>query len=237
MEHLTVYNPVAQKTRFGSSGDGGYVIIDGLTYDSIISGGVSNNIDFEIEFVNTYNVPCFAYDGTVPCLPKSHEKVTFIRKNIGIEDTDNITTLRDIIGRYDQIFMKMDIETFEYRWLEILTKEELNKIKQLVIEFHFPFTPYPFNHLDINIPVTRKMDIFRKLSETHNLVHFHGNNCCGTTTYMGVTAPNVFECTYVRKDSCEIEGLNMTPVPGPLDRPNVGGADIHLSWPPFVHSE
>jgi hypothetical protein len=97
MDYLTVYKPSAlfQKTRFGSSGDGGYVIIDGLTYDSIISGGVADNIDFEIEFVNKYNLPCFAYDGTVASLPRTHEKVTFIKKNIGVEDTDTITTLHD----------------------------------------------------------------------------------------------------------------------------------------------
>jgi hypothetical protein len=71
----------------------------------------------------------------------------------------------------------MDIETFEFRWVHTLTEEQMNKFKQIVIEFHFPFTTNNFSNLDINMPVDYKMAVFEKFANTHKLIHFHANNC------------------------------------------------------------
>jgi hypothetical protein len=237
LESLIVYKTSQPKIRIGShNGDGGYVIIDGLNYDCIISGGVADNIDFELEMLQKHNIPCYAYDGTITSLPNiSNPNLNFINKNIGVEETENITNLYNKFDMYDNIFVKMDIETFEYRWIESLTQAHMSKIKQLVIEFHFPFTPYPFTHLDINIPVIRKLDVLKKIAQTHRLIHFHANNCCGTTHVNNTIVPNVFECTYIRNDAHKLCGLNTDSIPGPLDKANVKGKnDIHLNWPPFV---
>jgi hypothetical protein len=53
MNHLTVYSSQFPKRRFGSSGDGGYVIAELpslVKYDILISCGISDDINFEIEF-------------------------------------------------------------------------------------------------------------------------------------------------------------------------------------------
>lgn len=236
MQYLTVYKSHVPKIRIGSAGDGGYVIVPNHKYDILISCGIANNIDFEIDFINKHNnIKCIAYDGTVDNIPKEHENITFIKKNIAINNSEITTNLHNEIEKYNNIFLKMDIETFEYRWLHTLSREQLQKFKQIVIEFHFPFTAYPFNHLDKDIPVKDKLYIFEKLFDTHRIVHFHANNCCGVTNYEGIVVPNVFECTFIRKDIFVNIGFNNEAIPSSLDYPNVNSEDIKLNWPPFVY--
>ncbi len=237
LDELRVFTPDGAKIRIGSHGDGGYVLLDGLTYDSMISCGISDDITFEKEFLEYYPIQCTAFDGTIQKLPEDISGVTFVKKNIGIHDTDTTTNLHTIIEPLDSVLLKMDIETYEYRWLQTLTKEQLQKFKQIIIEFHFPFTPKIFPNLDTPLPVEQKMDCLRRLADTHWLIHFHGNNCCGTTEFNGNIVPNVFECTYVRKDACEILGLNTIPLPTSLDAPNLlHTPDIQLNRYPFVHT-
>lgn len=234
MEHLTVYKSTTPKIRIGSDSDGGYVIEDNHTYDILISCGIADNIDFENIFTSKYNLDCMAFDGTIDKINTSNNKITFYKKNIGTTNTEHTTNLHLEIEPYNDIFLKMDIETFEYRWLHTLSHEQLTKFKQIVMEFHFPFTAYPFNHLDIDIPVSEKMDVFNKLQKTHVLVHLHANNCCGTTIYDNITTPNVFECTFVRKDICTSYTKNTDHIPSILDSPCVlSHPEIHLSWFPF----
>lgn len=240
MEYLTVYKPAQEKVRIGSKGDGGYVIVNGLTYDHLIGCGISDDVNFEIEFMKKYNVSCSAFDGTVNGLPENAKTsgINFIKKNIGPTNTPTTTNLHEEIKPYNDIFFKMDIESYEFRWLQTMSSEQLNKFKQIVIEFHYPFDLYPsyIKHFDTQLPVVEKMAVFKKLAETHVLVHFHGNNCCGTTVHEGIITPNIFECTYIRKDVHTDSGLNTTSIPSTLDAPNTGNPEIHLNWPPFVHT-
>jgi hypothetical protein len=234
MEYLTVYKNVTPKIRIGSDNDGGYVIEDTHIYDILISCGIGDNIDFEHIFTNKYNLKCMAFDGTIDRINILNNKITFYKKNISTTNSEHTTNLHLEIEPYHDIFLKMDIETFEYRWLHTLSYEQLIKFKQIVIEFHYPFTAYPFSHLDIDIPVSEKMDVFNKLNKTHVLIHLHANNCCGTTIYDNTAVPNVFECTFVRKDLCNSYIQNTDTIPSILDSPCISSLpDIPLSWPPF----
>jgi hypothetical protein len=133
--------------------------------------------------------------------------------------------------------LKMDIETYEFRWIDILTNNELNKFKQIVIEFHFPFDDYSLPNLDIPTLSDFKINILKKLTNTHYLIHFHPNTACGTKIYKNTIVPNVFECTYVRKDCQENIGYNNIPIPHPLDMKNRNyDNEIHLTSYPFVFS-
>ena len=236
MDSLTVYESSTSKIRIGSINDGGYVIEDNHSYDLFVSCGIADDITFELAFLSKYNISCLAFDGTINALPAPNPSISFFKKNIYITNSDTTTNLHDEIKGYNNIFLKMDIETFEYRWFQTLSAEQLQQFKQIVIEFHFPFTDYPFNYLDINIPVSEKMDVFNKLKKSHVLIHFHANNCCGTTVYNNIVVPNVFECTFIRKDVHIDCGLNTTPIPSILDSPCVSHhPDIHINWAPFVH--
>jgi hypothetical protein len=148
-----------------------------------------------------------------------------LKKNINIYEDDENTNLFGIIEKNNNIFIKMDIEGAELPWLHCLSEEQLDKLSQIVIEFHFPF-------------LEKDKDLFKKLNNQHLLVHLHGNNCpAGTRYYKNIIMPNVFECTYIHKKfvNTPIE-LNTDPLPGNLDMPNCAGKDIDLNYPPFVHT-
>jgi len=210
----------------GKEYDGGYVIIDvpKANYDILISGGILDDISFEEHFIEKYKTRCVTFDGTIPELPKKNDKIHFIRKNIGSDNTDATTNLHILINEHKNLFIKMDIEGGEIPWLKCLSDEQVNKFEQIVMEFHFPFSE-------------KEKDTFDKLNKHHVLVHFHANNCCGTRTHNGVVIPNVFECTYLhKKHFTSSPELNKESIPGPLDMKNLLKHDeIYINHPPFVN--
>ena len=123
MDSLLVYKTHYPKIRIGSPNDGGYVIIDlPGTYDNFISGGVSNDVNFEIALLQRHpELTCHAFDGTVESLPfipsfnpgfsqtdgfnptgniNQTPKIKFIRKNIGNTNTDSLTNLHEYLENY-----------------------------------------------------------------------------------------------------------------------------------------
>lgn len=224
---LTVYQCPFPKKRIGKDFDGGYIIVDipNKTYSLLIAGGISRDISFEEDFVNKYTVKCYAFDGTIDKLPKENNKVNFVKKNIGFENTDSVTNLHDLINSHSNIFVKMDIEGGEIPWIKSLSDEHLNKFDQIVMEFHRPF-------------FDNEIGIFTKINKTHTLVHFHGNNCCGTIDYKGVIIPKVFECTYLHKKFfADPPQLNSDLIPSSLDMKNTAKPEIYIDYPPFVHKK
>ena len=162
------------KLRIGSTYDGGYIIIDKLCdYDVLLSCGIANDDTFEHYFVNKYNKECFAFDGTVNNIPHQHKKIIFMKKNIGI--TNDTTDMKYLIKNYDNIFLKMDIEGSEYDWINNLSDIEINKFKQICIEFHLE------HECANNISLNNKLNAIKKLTISHYCVHFHGNNWRSTT--------------------------------------------------------
>jgi len=222
---LTVYKAPFNKLRIGKDNDGGYIIVDipNVQYDLFLSGGIENDISFEEDFIDKYNnVLCIAFDGTIEKLPKENKNIKFIKKNIGERDNNIITNLHYFINRFDNIFIKMDIEGGEVEWIKSLNNEQLNKFNQIVIEFHFPFSD-------------KEVNMFDKLNKNHYLVHFHGNNACGVINHKGVIIPNVFECTYLNKKYfIDKPELNIDSIPCMLDMPNINGDDIFINYKPFV---
>ena len=184
---LTVYASPFPKKRLGKNHDGGYVIVDipNAKYSILLAGGIKDDISFEEDFVKKFNARCITFDGTIDALPNNNNNsIEFIRKNIGYENTSTVTNLHDLIDQNENIFIKMDIEGGEIPWLHSLNNHQLNKLDQIVMEFHDPFTD-------------KEVDIFNKINKNHTLVHFHANNCCGTRNHKGVVIPNIFECTYI----------------------------------------
>lgn len=230
LEYLKIFQ-YDKKIRLGAINDGGYVIADNLgNYDCYISAGVSNEESFSRDFIpkfqmNKFN--SFAFDGTIIDYPWNYTRdITFIKKNIGsFEDSIN-TNLQNLISKYNNIFLKMDIEGGEYSWLSSLSLDNLRKFKQIVIEFHGVFDD-SWNSLNLV-----KTQCLKKLSETHYPVHIHGNNYDTLVNYY----PNVLELTYVRKDIFNSEpSLNKTSLPilG-LDFPNNPMLrDFNLNFYPF----
>jgi hypothetical protein len=225
MDSLILYKPPFQLDRIGSpDGDGGYMVCNlPGSYDIIIAGGVSSNIDFEIDLCERYpGLKCFAFDGTVESLPAPNEKITFVKQNVG-NGSDGTTNLKEYIGEYENVFLKMDIEGHEFRVFPELS-DVMHRIKQIVVEIHSPgdiqLHPTYFKGLaDITHPVM--FDILSMINKTHTLVHVHPNNGCEVHTYEGTVLPNVFECTFIRNEFVTSKVKNILPLPKSCDVPNV----------------
>jgi hypothetical protein len=230
MEHLVTFRPLQRKRRLGLPRDGGYVVVDGLSYDAYISCGISHETSFDEDFVARYpGIPAHAYDGTVDRPASLPARVVFHRVNIGPTNTRATTTLRRHTRAHEDIFLKMDIEGHEWRWLLAVTKEDLLSFKQIVVELHGLWDDA------WEAPRAEKEEAVRRLAETHYLVHAHGNNYSPKRA----AVPYVLEATYVRKD-VGVAGLNTTPFPVPgLDRPNDPRRADHVlcEWPFVASSE
>ena len=231
LELLKVYKSPFPKVRVGQEYDGGYVICDipDAKYDTLLAGGIADDISFEEAFCSMYpSAMCYAFDGTMWCSVHSskNENIIFVKKNIGNFSDENNTNLFNYISRGNNIFVKMDIEGGEIPWLKCLSDEQMDKFEQIVMEFHAPFS-------------AEDGEVFRKINKTHVLVHFHGNNCDqGVREHQGVIVPNIFECTYLHKkyvDMTKLE-LNTETIPTSIDMANLRcQEDIFIDYPPFVH--
>lgn len=240
LDFLKVYDTEHEKIRLGGAGDGGYVIADGLSYDLLVGAGVGSDISFEEAFVKKYNTRCILFDGTITQLPP-HDipDVEFVGKNVSAHENDKTTNLLEYIRGAPSVFLKMDIETFEYEWIRSLTDAQLRRFSQIVIEFHYPFSKadYLWNLLGnpVYSTIEEKMDCLRRLAATHHLIHVHPNNCGGVTKLNEgeIDVPNIMECTYLRKDLCTRAVHTQSPIPHPkLDaRNSFSYPDFRLSCP------
>lgn len=227
LDQLVVYNSVKPKTRLGSIGDGGYVVIDGYDYDFYIGCGIGSNPQFDMQFIRKYpNIKGLVFDGEIEyCMYFSHW-VHFVARNIAGENTDHTTNLNEETDPFNNIFIKMDIEGHEWKWLKSF--KNLDKVKQIVVEVHGLFhNPHTYDWTKhSNYDYQDVIDGLKKINETHYLVHFHSNNSAEYANLDGKELPTVGELTYIRKRDCLIDGLNKTALPiGGLDFAN--GTDRH----------
>jgi hypothetical protein len=210
LHDLLTYKVPVEKIRLGSKGDGGYILVPSMKYDLFLSAGICYNVDFENDFLKMYpSVPCFAFDRTIQQLcPEANEKIQWISKNIGAQETDRETNLHKFLDNYHDIFLKMDIEGGEYSWIQSCSDSQLQHLKQIVIEVHWPTT-------------LEKWDmVYGRLKNTHWLVHVHGNNYCGCFQMEGRPIPEVLELTYIRKSDWPALHYNTIGFPIELDSPN-----------------
>jgi len=245
MDNLILYSTELNKTRIGSTHDGGYVTVNlPGGYDLFISGGIAGNIQFEEHFLKLNpDILCYAFDGTIKSLPKCRtDKINFIKKNLGDHNSDNLTTLCEYMDGFNNLFMKIDIEGHEFRVMpKIIENNYMKKIKQLVIEIHSPadihLYPNYFKGLG-DVQNNHMFDLVKKINETHTLVHFHANNGCKMTTIDGCKIPHVFELTYVRSDIIPKNVKNTQPLPTKLDSKNAPNKpDYVFDSYPYVNKD
>lgn len=231
LEFLKVYS-FDSKLRLGLQTDGGYVIADlSGDYDCYVSAGVGREESFTRDFLARYKMNefnSFGIDASIDEYPSEYTNdIAFIKKNISGENTTCATNLSPLISKYNDIFLKIDVEGGEYPWLQSMTLEQLSRFKQIVMECH------GINNDSWGFPYSLKRDCLEKLTKTHYLVHAHGNNSRSTTHYI----PNIIGLTYIRKNMLEGEPvLNAShlPIEG-LDFPNNKNRPDHaMNMPPFT---
>jgi hypothetical protein len=246
IELFSCYHSPYKKYRIGTvNRDGGYIMVkdNDIKYDSFISGGIGNNIDFEEDLLSHFpelNNVTYIFDGTINITNNKNSKISqfilnnnliqFFNKNIGIVDNDKYCNIEKYMNSYENIFMKLDIEAGEYPIFSKLTSEQLSRISQMVIEFHHL---NHINNLKSPFPI---IDILEKINQTHYIVHVHGNNCCGTVNICDIAIPSIIELTFLRKNFIPDPILNSLPLPSDIDMPNLGHkSEIDLNFIPFVY--
>jgi hypothetical protein len=214
---LGVFDPVGKDfIRLGNEHDGGYVIVDTITYlDAVLSLGVGSDISFE-EALSAHVKRIDLYDHTVLQPPITIKNSTFYRLGISGEPRPEFVTLSQAVDTFrasDNILLKMDIEHSEWAVLAGASSITLNRFQQVVVEFH--------GLLELIKPeCAREMiEALRRINETHRLVHLHVNNYEPIAFVGGVAVPNVLEATYLRKTEADF-----IQIPRPrglcLNRPN-----------------
>ena len=233
MDVFTTFDCNLPRLRIGDVADGGYVLSEGLPpYDYLLSGGVDTTIRFENSFVDRYGVPCVAYDHTVASLPpgENDPRVKHERRMVGAVENDLCTNMTPYLDRYDDVFVKMDVEASEWEWIDALRSDQLDRISQMVIELHLLMDAKDNKHVRTDMETFyHRLELIKKLTRTHLLTHVHANNYGGSFAFRGQEYPCVIECTFLRKRTLgriqlsspnTVLMLNMRTFPSELDSAN-----------------
>ena len=212
--------------RLGPAGDGGYLVpddLEGIRY--VFSPGVSTESGFEAEMAER-GLSVFLADASVAGPALAHPRFVFDKKFVGGLTNERYMTLDDwhtakLPGDPSELLLQMDIEGGEYETLLAASPALLTRFRVLVIEFHW----LPELWGEAFFAVASR--VFRKLLQTHSVVHIHPNNCCGSVTSAGIEIPRIAEFTLLRNDRVRTRAYRTT-FPHPLDRPNVAKAPLDL---------
>ena len=117
----------------------------------------------------------------------SNKRIKWIPKNIGPKETNNTTNMHNLLEKYSNILLKMDIEGYEFEWIRSLNQTHLNNISQLVIEFH------NCNNGKWN------WDCLEKINNTFYLIHINGSSYGDNFKINNIIVPCTLECTYLNK--------------------------------------
>jgi hypothetical protein len=228
LQYLTTYS-FSKKIRLGNKHDGGYVIANGIgDYDCYISAGIGNDESFSYDFLQNYKVKnTAAFQLDIDVLPKNYPvEMVHYKRNVSSVSDNKHANLSFFMKNYNNIFLKMNMEGNEYLWLDYVSVNDLKKFKQLLVKFH------GINDDTWNCDYKTKVNVFKKLSETHYIIHAHGNKHQDSQLKTEVNIPSVIEFTFIRKDLLENPKLNTYKLPMNIDYPN----DVDLNFPPFVNN-
>ena len=180
--------------RLGSKNDGGYVIANDLFHDDfLISFGIGNDVNFEIEIVEVI-AGAQLYDDSISNLPTLVPKSVFFSERI---DTESGVSLTDALSRivdFKDLILKIDIEGSEWNVLDEASGPELSKFRQIIVEFHWLSE---IMNEDFRKKVLR---VLKKISETHIVINSHPNNWSDVLVIENLQIPNVVEVTFLRRE-------------------------------------
>lgn len=233
LSELIVWESSRLRTlRLGSRHDGGYIVPDLRleAVDFLYAVGVGNNLDFEHEFRAFGRASIKLFDPTIAPPSNLPDEAEFFPVGLGVH-AQSVTTLFQYGQRPDlrrhRLWLKMDIEGWEWETLALTEPECLELFEVLIIEFH-GLTDRSENSLK------RKTACLKKINHRFRLVHAHGNNYASQLPVADMLLPDCLEATYLRADLVPGKWRhNRNPLPGPLDAPcNPNQADLDLnSWP------
>jgi len=192
---LKVSNDIRWK-RFGSPGDGGYLLNDDIAESDIcISLGIGDNYSFDLDIAG-YCDQVLMFDHTISPPEQLSSNMVFERTGISADDSDGFTTIERIVSGLpveSDLILKIDVEGAECDVLESLNLETLGRFRQIAAEFHNLHAICDARHYE---KISASLS---KLSQTHVLSNFHINNWASYELVSGVPFPDVIEVTYLRR--------------------------------------
>lgn len=210
---LSVSNNITWK-RFGSAGDGGYLLKDEIYKSDIcISLGIGDNYTFDLDIAK-YCKQVLMFDHTIAQPKLLSSNMSFKKIGIATVEVEKFTTIESIIYELpveSDLILKIDIEGAEWEILESLTIDTLRRFKQIAAEFHNLHAIQDTSHFE------RIINALSKISQTHFLASFHINNWASFQLVAGVPFPDVVEVTYIRRASSSGKQVNLE---NSLNQPN-----------------
>lgn len=208
------------KVRLGNDRDGGYVMLDDFAgIAAALSLGIGDDVSWDLA-VAERGLPVLQFDHAVRRVPLAHPRFAFLReKVVACAPTPKRTcTIETILARHGSsdnkdFILKMDIEGDEWEILRLIDPDILGRFRQIVCEFH------DLNRLRYPVERVRALQVFRKLSRSHRVVHVHGNNHQPVEAVGDISIPDVIEITWARRRDYKLSPAH-TVFPTDLDRPN-----------------
>lgn len=208
------------KVRIGGAKDGGYVMLDPGNGGIALSLGVSPYSPWDLEMA-TKGFTVLQYDGTVAQEPDKHPLIKFHKMNVTGQHPppDGYRSIRQImdgIGDHPaahNIILQMDIEGFEWDVFASMTRDDIMRFSQIIVEIHDLSPKDP--------AIDRKLNILQKISETHQSIHVHYNNYSHLVWHGGFSVVGTaMEVSYRRRDP-DVTFMPCDDIfPTPLDTPN-----------------
>ena len=220
----------------GNGKDGTYLIPNDLIgIDACFSPGVNNYKFFEDYLAKNFNIKSHMCDFTSDIhkfdTPLIEGLQTFRKKWLDVNGSDDSITLEDWINECspnpeDDLILQMDIEGAEFRNLNNLKDDILNRFRIIVIEIHGFGAVLSNQNNEVQ-------DLLIKLTQSFDVVHATANNCCGEVldSEFKINLPNLIEMTFLRKDRILDSSQNLIypSLPSVFDIVNTNSRPIFLN--------
>lgn len=185
--------------RWGSAGDGGYVVPADLlqNVDVLITGGVSNDVHFEEDLARKNpKAKIGLFDHTIAAAP-DHAPVRAVWHKLGLGSSPMCVSLEEAAklsgaGPNDVLAVKFDIEFAEWELLESTPTAFWDRVAVLITEYHC---------FDKRENWDRYKSALQRLERAMLPVHIHANNYASTIRLdtEGVEFPITIEGTYINR--------------------------------------
>jgi hypothetical protein len=226
--YFEMLQPVAlsncQLERFGESNDGGYLMCGNLLggiqsgYSYGISGYDGWGCDVSTKFkVVVHQYDCF--DITEPECPRGATQ--FHAECVGNRSETAEGRIFDTVENQlarngdssKRIVLKMDVEGAEWDSLLSVPDEALQRIDEMVVEFHGAGD-------ERNGTQEQKRQVVERLKRFFEIGHIHFNNATCTSGVEPFPAW-AYEVLFVNKRLAKVDGSQRVVGPHPLDAPNI----------------
>ena len=151
--------------------------------------------------------------------PRRHPGFHFHRRKIDAQASAEVENLETLLKTYGSLgrcsnLLKLDIEGSEWALLAAADTESLSRFPQILCELHGLANIHDDDHYAMMLKA------LRRLRETFEVVHVHGNNCGGRLFVADQAMPNVLELTLAHREAYAFGDDDPETFPTELDCPN-----------------